>query len=88
MSIAIIGGYNLAFYPGILRAFDPSRAVMRSSSYGSLFLKLEPICQLVFVRTKRYDYLMGVILALTGCEATFAKLVAKIHDLYRLTCVL
>ncbi|KAF8712435.1 hypothetical protein AX14_013103 [Amanita brunnescens Koide BX004] len=56
ISIAIIGGYNIASYPGILRAFDPSRAVM------------------LFVRTKRYDYLMGVILALTGCEATFANL--------------
>ncbi|KAK2467234.1 hypothetical protein APHAL10511_000783 [Amanita phalloides] len=56
VSIAIIGGYNLAQHPGILRAFDPSRAVM------------------LFVRTKRYDYLTGVILALTGCEATFANL--------------
>jgi KUP system potassium uptake protein len=87
MSIAIIGGYNIASYPGILRAFDPSRAVMRLLSYRSL-LKLKPTYQLVFVRTKRYDYLMGVILALTGCEATFAKLVANVHDLYRLTCVL
>ncbi|KAF8343268.1 potassium transporter [Amanita rubescens] len=56
LSISIIGIYNITFYPGILRAFDPSRAVM------------------LFVRTKRYDYLMGVILALTGCEATFANL--------------
>ena len=35
MSIAIIGGYNIASYPGILRAFDPSRAVMRSLSHRS-----------------------------------------------------
>ena len=60
---------------------------MRSSCYHS-FLKSKPTLQLVFVRTKRYDYLMGVILALTGCEATFAKLVAKVHNLYRLTCAL
>lgn len=28
---------------------------------------------LVFVRTKDYDILAGVLLALTGCEAMFAK---------------
>lgn len=27
----------------------------------------------VFVRTKNYDILAGVILALTGCEAMFAR---------------
>jgi hypothetical protein len=26
-----------------------------------------------FVRTKNYDYLAGVLLAITGCEALFAK---------------
>ena len=32
---------------------------------------------------------MGVILALTGCEATFAKLVANLYMVYcHLTCVL
>lgn len=28
---------------------------------------------LVFVRTKQYDILAGVLLAVTGCEAMFAK---------------
>lgn len=28
---------------------------------------------LVFVRTKNYDILAGVLLALTGCEAMFAR---------------
>ncbi|KAF7795026.1 hypothetical protein EIP86_006170 [Pleurotus ostreatoroseus] len=47
---------NVTTYPGIFRAFDPSRAVM------------------LFVRTKDYDLLAGVLLALTGCEAMFASL--------------
>ncbi|KAG8988684.1 hypothetical protein FRB94_002992 [Tulasnella sp. JGI-2019a] len=50
------GIYNITTYPGILRAFDPSRMVMW------------------FVRTKNYDYLAGVLLAVTGCEAMFANL--------------
>ncbi|KAF8195376.1 potassium transporter [Pholiota molesta] len=50
------GIYNITFFPGIFRAFDPSRAV------------------LLFVRTKDYDLLAGVLLALTGCEALFANL--------------
>jgi hypothetical protein len=29
----------------------------------------------VFVRTKQYDILAGVLLAVTGCEAMFAKYV-------------
>ena len=29
----------------------------------------------VFVRTKHYDYLAGILLAVTGCEAMFAKYV-------------
>ncbi|KAG6848963.1 hypothetical protein H0H93_012435 [Arthromyces matolae] len=55
----LIGGcgiYNITFFPGIFRAFDPSRAV------------------LLFVRTGNYDLLAGVLLAVTGCEATFANL--------------
>ncbi|KJA24114.1 hypothetical protein HYPSUDRAFT_39261 [Hypholoma sublateritium FD-334 SS-4] len=50
------GIYNITYYPGIFRAFDPSRAV------------------LLFVRTKDYSLLSGVLLALTGCEALFANL--------------
>ncbi|KIM43016.1 hypothetical protein M413DRAFT_435192 [Hebeloma cylindrosporum] len=50
------GIYNITFYPGIFRAFDPSRAI------------------LLFVRTKDYTLLAGVLLALTGCEAMFANL--------------
>ncbi|KAH9480360.1 High affinity potassium transporter [Psilocybe cubensis] len=50
------GIYNTTFYPGIFRAFDPSRAV------------------LLFVRTKDYDLLAGILLAVTGCEAMFANL--------------
>ncbi|TFK33003.1 potassium transporter [Crucibulum laeve] len=50
------GIYNITLYPGIFRAFDPSRAV------------------LLFVRTKNYDLLAGVLLAVTGCEAMFANL--------------
>ncbi|PPQ85166.1 hypothetical protein CVT25_004173 [Psilocybe cyanescens] len=50
------GIYNITFFPGIFRAFDPSRAV------------------LLFVRTKDYDLLAGILLAVTGCEAMFANL--------------
>ncbi|KAG8908675.1 hypothetical protein FRC01_007307, partial [Tulasnella sp. 417] len=50
------GIYNITKYPGIFRAFDPSRLV------------------LFFVRTKQYDYLAGILLAVTGCEAVFANL--------------
>ncbi|GAA5879127.1 hypothetical protein JCM16303_001307 [Sporobolomyces ruberrimus] len=52
----VTGAINVSHYPGIFRAFDPSRAV------------------LLFVRTKNYDLLSGVILALTGAEALFANL--------------
>ncbi|KAH9941946.1 potassium transporter [Amylocystis lapponica] len=54
--IGTTGIVNIIQYPGILRAFDPSRAIM------------------VFVRTKNYDLLTGVLLALTGSEAMFANL--------------
>ncbi|KAF8964236.1 potassium transporter [Flammula alnicola] len=50
------GIYNITFFPGIFRAFDPSRAI------------------LLFVRTKDYSLLAGVLLAVTGCEAMFANL--------------
>jgi KUP system potassium uptake protein len=50
------GIYNITFFPGIFRAFDPSRAV------------------LLFVRTKDFSILSGVLLAITGCEALFANL--------------
>ncbi|KAF5315194.1 hypothetical protein D9619_007278 [Psilocybe cf. subviscida] len=50
------GIYNCTFYPGIFRAFDPSRAI------------------LLFVRTKNYDLLSGIFLAVTGSEAMFANL--------------
>ncbi|KIJ49086.1 hypothetical protein M422DRAFT_777639 [Sphaerobolus stellatus SS14] len=54
--IGATGIVNIIKYPGIFRAFDPSRAV------------------LLFVRTKDYDLLAGVLLAVTGCEALFANL--------------
>ncbi|KAK2467233.1 hypothetical protein APHAL10511_000782 [Amanita phalloides] len=56
IALAGTGIYNITYYPGIFRAFDPSRAV------------------LLFVRTKNYDLLTGVLLAVTGCEAVFANL--------------
>ncbi|ORY35333.1 potassium transporter [Naematelia encephala] len=43
------GIYNIVQFPGIWRAYDPSRAIMY------------------------YDNLAGVLLAITGCEAIFAK---------------
>ncbi|KAI0291239.1 potassium transporter [Multifurca ochricompacta] len=54
--LASTGIYNITKFPGIFRAFDPSRAIM------------------YFVRTKNYDTLSGVLLAVTGCEALFANL--------------
>ncbi|KAG7095371.1 hypothetical protein E1B28_006129 [Marasmius oreades] len=52
--LAVTGIWNICLYPGIFRAFDPSRAI------------------LFFIRTKNYELLAGVLLALTGCEAMFA----------------
>jgi K+ transporter len=72
--IAITGIYNIISFPGILRAFDPSRAVMCMSPFQQLF-HLIISSSSVFVRTGHYDYLAGVVLALTGCEAMFAKYV-------------
>ncbi|KAF5347446.1 hypothetical protein D9756_011104 [Leucocoprinus leucothites] len=54
--LAATGIFNITAFPGIWRAYDPSRAVM------------------YFVRTKNYDTLAGVLLAVTGCEALFANL--------------
>ncbi|KAK7685797.1 hypothetical protein QCA50_011143 [Cerrena zonata] len=54
--LASTGIVNIVSFPGIFRAFDPSRAVM------------------LFVRTKDYDLLAGILLAVTGCEALFANL--------------
>ncbi|KAG8965644.1 hypothetical protein FRC03_000339 [Tulasnella sp. 419] len=54
--LAGTGIANIVSYPGIFRAFDPSRAIM------------------LFVRTRNYDYLAGILLAVTGCEALFANL--------------
>ncbi|KIP07228.1 hypothetical protein PHLGIDRAFT_118284 [Phlebiopsis gigantea 11061_1 CR5-6] len=54
--LAVTGIINIVKFPGIFRAFDPSRAI------------------LLFVRTRDYDILAGVLLALTGCEAMFASL--------------
>lgn len=73
------GIYNITFFPGIFRAFDPSRAILREwrdDISCSLMLKKSCIF-LVFVRTKDYGLLSGVLLALTGCEALFAKFVAN-----------
>jgi KUP system potassium uptake protein len=71
--IAAIGIYNVTRHPMILHALDPSRAVMRKSAKSC-----SPSCKAVttgavFVRTKNYDILSGVVLALTGCEAMFAR---------------
>jgi K+ transporter len=78
--IAVIGIYNIISFPGILRAFDPSRAVMCMSFSHQLFYIIISSPS-VFVRTGHYDYLAGVVLALTGCEAMFAKYVALYHCL-------
>jgi len=70
--IATTGIYNITTFPGIFRAFDPSRAVMckcRTSHLACRSINLFAD----FVRTKNYDTLSGVLLAVTGCEALFAK---------------
>ncbi|KAF8520592.1 potassium transporter [Hysterangium stoloniferum] len=54
--LAITGIVNITKFPGIFRAFDPSRAVA------------------LFIRTKNFDLLAGVLLAVTGSEALFANL--------------
>jgi len=71
--LAATGIANITKYPGIFRAFDPSRAIMCMSSTGFPYLVFWFISSIVFVRTKDYDILAGVLLAVTGCEALFAK---------------
>lgn len=71
------GIYNCTFYPGIFRAFDPSRAILRKS-FGILpYADPSTNAFAVFVRTKNYDLLSGIFLAVTGSEAMFAKSVAS-----------
>lgn len=69
--LAITGIVNIVKYPGIFRAFDPSRAVLRRSLHILVIIPLNFLS--VFVRTRDYDILAGVLLAVTGCEALFAK---------------
>jgi KUP system potassium uptake protein len=70
--LATTGMFNITKFPGIFRAFDPSRAVM--CKCGTLHLACRGINLFAdFVRTKSYDTLSGVLLAITGCEALFAK---------------
>ena len=71
--LATTGIYNITRFPGIFRALDPSRAIMcnhRSFWHTTLCLITS---FLDFVRTKDYETLSGVLLAVTGCEALFAK---------------
>ena len=71
--LAATGIYNITRFPGIFRAFDPSRAIMcnhRSLWHITLCL-IGSFSD--FVRTKDYETLSGVLLAITGCEALFAK---------------
>jgi hypothetical protein len=71
--LAATGVYNITTFPGIFRAYDPSRAVL------CMYSTLMKVCSVShwlpadFVRTKNYDTLAGVLLAITGCEALFAK---------------
>ena len=80
--LGVTGIINITSYPGIFRAFDPSRAVLcmlyiHSCGYGVN----DP---LVFVRTRNYDSLAGVLLAVTGCEAMFAKCVSREIGMHRI----
>ena len=70
--LAATGIYNITKFPGIFRAFDPSRAVMCMYLPRGLSIRLTDLFS-DFVRTKDYDTLSGVLLAVTGCEALFAK---------------
>lgn len=86
--LLLLGGmgiYNITAHPGIFRAFDPSRMVLceREDDIRRTCLEVSLVTDpwldccftfLGFVRTKDYDYLAGVLLAVTGCEAMFANL--------------
>ena len=71
----VTGIVNVISFPGIFRAFDPSQAVMCKRHNSSLFiyLTLHLFLSSGFVRTGEYELLAGVLLAVTGCEAMFAK---------------
>jgi len=72
--LGITGIINITSYPGIFRAFDPSRAVLCALESCSCGCDFDD--SLVFVRTRKYDSLAGILLAVTGCEAMFAKSVS------------
>ena len=74
MLLGITGIVNITTFPGIFRSFDPSRAVLCASNILSSVYVLND--SLGFLRTKDYDNLAGVLLAVTGCEAMFAKWVS------------
>jgi KUP system potassium uptake protein len=74
----VTGAINVSHYPGIFRGksllcSSSSRIDYRFSHFRSLSAFDPSRAVLLFVRTKNYDLLSGVILALTGAEALFAK---------------
>lgn len=78
----VTGIYNITAYPGIFRAIDPSRAVMCKSAALGMQVSNFDLIFAGFVRTKQYDLLAGVLLAVTGCEAMFAKYVRPRHQIF------
>jgi len=60
-------------------------SIPRAPSFVTLVRFLKLLMKLTirnagFVRTKRIDYLAGVLLAVTGSEAMYAKYVGRIRD--------
>lgn len=79
--LASTGIYNISKYPGVFRAFDPSRAVACKSLLQSAEEQNTLLSRYAgFIRTKDFDYLAGVLLAITGCEAMFAKSVSLVLE--------
>ena len=71
MLLGVTGIVNITAFPGIFRSFDPSRAVLCMSNIPPRVYAFNDPSG--FIRTKDFDNLAGVLLAVTGCEAMFAK---------------
>lgn len=73
---AISGIINVTGFPGIFRGMysgEKEIAIALSSLVSALAAFDPSRAVMLFVRTKNFDLLAGVLLAITGVEALFAK---------------
>ena len=70
---AVSGIINVCAYPGIFRG-KPESSIACDSRLMTSSIAFDPSrAIMLFVRTKSFDLLAGILLAITGVEALFAK---------------